>query len=122
MFREFLLNCTTFTLDSDLNGTYKFYMLLEGLKRFISTFPQFATTYTNWCTLNVIENKDEYILPDKVIPAKYEDYFLNSHEGAITGILNVYEKKLVGYNKVASQLVLKDGSEFSKLNVEIWYK
>lgn len=121
-FREFMIKSTTFTLETDLNGVYKFFMKLGGIKRIIDALPQLGNSYSNWIDLKVTGNIDKQVLLDIMIPSQYEEYFINGHEGALSGILNVCGKRLLAYTKLNRQIIMKDGNEFSKLNVEVRYE
>jgi len=121
-FREFMLRSTAFTLETDLNGVYKFFMKLGGIKRIIEAIPQLGNSYSNWIDLKVTENIDKQVLLDIEIPSQYEEYFINGHEGALSGIFNVCGKKLIAYNKLNRQIIMKDGIEFSILNIEVKYE
>ncbi len=122
VFRDFMLKITAYTLESDLNGVYKFFMKLGGIKRIIEAMPQLGNSYTDWINLKVVQNSDNFVKLEVIIPMQFEEYFLHGHEGSMLGIFNVYGKKLNEYNETEKQVIQKDGKEFSKLIIEIRYE
>ena len=119
--REFCIRCTTFILEEDLNGVYRFFIKLGGPDRVMASVPRIARTYNNLFNYHIQKNEkglhNAYIIHP---PAVY-DWAIGSCEGGLRGILNVCKMSLKSFREVGSESYLEEDQKMMKTYFEMIY-
>jgi len=121
-FRNLVLKNTTYVLENDLNGVYKFFIKLGGIKRVLDASPLLAKSYSNCLEIKIIENITGYYKSEIIIPDKFSDFAIHGQEGSLSSILKVCGKRMTDFKIISKDIFEKDQTVFSKIVLEMKYE
>jgi len=119
--KEAIIASALHSLETDLNGIYKFFMKLGGVERVLGAGGSMAKTYMNFVTQETIENKKGVFKAHAMLPEKYADWYLAKTEGAFEGILKVFGLKKIAFNFIDKRLYDENGVQYADVAYEIFY-
>jgi len=120
-YRELVLKHTQFVLDADLNGVYKFFIKMGGIKRVLNALPQLNKSYCNWNEIEIIKNEDGCFIADVIVPKSFELFYLIGAEGGIGTVIKLCGKTLTSFELISKTDSSRTKSDLIKLNYVLRY-
>ena len=96
--RDLVLKHSQYVLDADLNGVYKFFIKLGGIKRVLNALPQLNKSYCNWNEIEIIKNDDGCFIADVTVPKNFEFFYLLCAEGVIGSVFILCGKSFTSFD------------------------
>ncbi len=120
-YRDLVLKHTQYVLDSDLNGVYKLFIKLGGIKRVLNALPQLNKSYCNWNEIEIIKNEDGCFIADVTFPKSFELFYLIGAEGGIGTIIRLCGKSLTSFELISKSDSVGNNTDLTKLNYLLKY-
>lgn len=121
-FRELMIMNSKYVMEYNLNGVYKFFMKLGGIKRILISSSQLTKAYNNFSDLFNIESKDGFFRSEMTIPEMFSEFAVFGYEGGLGGLLNVCGKTMTEFRIIKSDSFMKQDIKYSKVTFELKYK
>jgi len=94
-------------------------MKLGGWNRILGFLPHLGNSYIDWVETKLIENVNGFLILEYNIPKQFKEYIVNGQEGAMTGMFNVFNKKMKRYFKKPIKTFTSSNIEYSRFQIEV---
>ena len=119
---DYFIEMAEFAVNNDLNGVYKFFMRLGGIKRVLGLAPQLNSAYLNCVNGKVLVNKDNYYRAEVNCPSFARDWHMYGQKGGFMAIIKLFGYELIAFNILAEEEYINSDLQFSKIIFELIYK
>jgi len=107
-----------YSLESDLNGIYKFIMKVGGPKRVLSSALPMVKTYFDYVNITVLNNSDGNLEFESVLPTEYVELSIPADRGAVSGMLKACGAMMKGFEVLS---VISLNETHSKIHYRVRY-
>ena len=119
--REIFIESGLYTLNADLNGVYKFFMKIGGVERVLGVGGSLLKAYMNFVTQETIENKAGFFKAHVKLPDHYVEWSNAKTEGAMIGILSVFNKEPKSFEIKTKTVKSEAGVDYADFTFELVY-